>query len=250
MAAKLAQTAQQVAKIGAFSVSLKPFFTYYGGKWRSAPRLYPPPVFGTIVEPFAGSAGFSLRWPDRNVILCDSDPVVASLWLYLTRVTASEILHLPDLAEGQTTNNLGCAPEAKSLIGFWLNKGSARPEIRPSSWMQKWHPNSQWGPAIRQRIAAQLSRIRHWTVRCADYQQEDHGPATYFIDPPYQIAGARYRCGSRDINYAALGDWCRSLRGQVIVCENEGADWLPFADAVAVKGQRAGCRSEVVWLNQ
>ena len=39
---------------------LKPFWRYYGGKYRAAPA-YPPPRLGTIVEPFAGSAGYSLR---------------------------------------------------------------------------------------------------------------------------------------------------------------------------------------------
>ena len=38
------------------ATKLKPFFTYYGGKYRAAPK-YPEPVHGSIVEPFAGSAG-------------------------------------------------------------------------------------------------------------------------------------------------------------------------------------------------
>ena len=31
-----------------------------------------------------------------------------------------------------------------------------------------------------------------------------------------------------DIDYARLADWCRALPGTVDVCENVGADWLPF----------------------
>jgi hypothetical protein len=30
------------------------------------------------------------------------------------------------------------------------------------------------------------------------------------------------------LNYSELAAWCRSRPGQVIVCEEEGADWLPF----------------------
>lgn len=41
-------------------MNLKPFFTFYGGKWRAAPH-YAPPEFATIVEPFAGAAGYSVR---------------------------------------------------------------------------------------------------------------------------------------------------------------------------------------------
>lgn len=40
--------------------ALKPFWRYYGGKYRAAPR-YPVPLHRTIVEPFAGAAGYSLR---------------------------------------------------------------------------------------------------------------------------------------------------------------------------------------------
>jgi site-specific DNA-adenine methylase len=35
--------------------NLRPFFTFYGGKWRAAP-FYDAPTHGHIVEPFAGSA--------------------------------------------------------------------------------------------------------------------------------------------------------------------------------------------------
>jgi hypothetical protein len=81
-----------------------------------------------------------------------------------------------------------------------------------------------------------------------DYTQAPDVDATWYIDPPYRgRAGALYRHGSRDIDYAALGAWCKERAGQVIVCEGEGADWLPFerlADVVGVSGKRSG---EVVW---
>ena len=35
-------------------MTLRPFFSYYGGKWRSAVKHYPAPEFDQIVEPFAG----------------------------------------------------------------------------------------------------------------------------------------------------------------------------------------------------
>ncbi len=59
---------------------LRPFFGYYGGKWRDAIKHYPEPQHDTIVEPFAGSAGYSLRYANRKVILCEIDPVLASVW--------------------------------------------------------------------------------------------------------------------------------------------------------------------------
>jgi site-specific DNA-adenine methylase len=51
-------------------MSLRPFFTYTGGKYRLAPR-YPEPRHNLIIEPFAGSAGYSLRHPEREVLLID-----------------------------------------------------------------------------------------------------------------------------------------------------------------------------------
>src|SRR5262245_39743395 len=62
--------------------TIRPFFGYYGGKWRDAVRNYPPPYHGTIVEPFAGSAGYALRYWDKKVVLYERDPVVAAVWRY------------------------------------------------------------------------------------------------------------------------------------------------------------------------
>jgi hypothetical protein len=38
---------------------LRPFFSYYGAKWGLG-RHYSAPAHWTVVEPFAGSAGYSL----------------------------------------------------------------------------------------------------------------------------------------------------------------------------------------------
>lgn len=59
-----------------------PFFTFYGGKWRAAPR-YPSPIYNTIVEPFAGAAGYAVRYYERDIILIEKDPEIAALWRYL-----------------------------------------------------------------------------------------------------------------------------------------------------------------------
>jgi 16S rRNA G966 N2-methylase RsmD len=76
------------------------------------------------------------------------------------------------------------------------------------------------------------------------------GSGTWFIDPPYQRAGRHYRFGPDQIDYKELAAWCLSRPGQVIVCENHGADWLPFQSLSEVKTTRAGRRSrEVVWLS-
>lgn len=234
---------------------LKPFFCYYGGKWRDA-KHYPRPSFNTIVEPFAGAAGYSLNYPDTDVFLFDLDPVIVGVWAYLIRSTHAEISALPLLEQGQTVHDLSVCQEAKHLIGFWLNKGSSAPCLTPSAWMRSGtRPNSYWGSAIRRRIAEQVGQIKHWKVQCVSYDALPTPDATWFVDPPYQHAGKHYRKGSSGIDFTALGGWCSRLPGQVIVCENEGADWLPFRPHRDIRATPKGERSdktrslEVIWTN-
>jgi len=217
--------------------SLKPFFTFYGGKWRAAPH-YPAPMFDTIIEPFAGSAGYSMRYPDRDVVLVERDPLIAATWRYLLRVSPAEILALPDIRMDQTVDDLPVCEEARLLIGWWLNGGSSQPKKRPGAWMRRIVENGgegwvtgkkqlSWGQRVRERIASQVDAIRHWTLLEGDYEQAPAVEATWFVDPPYQGAGKHYRFS--EIDYGRLAQWCSAFwQGQVIVCENVGATWLPF----------------------
>lgn len=232
-------------------LGLRPFFCYYGGKWRSAPR-YPRPRYERILEPFAGAAGYSTRYPDRKILLVEKDPVVAALWEWLISAKESEILSLP-LEVPTTVRDLGLAPGPAALIGFWLNKGASRPMQSPSAWMRGGtSPASWWGREIRDRIASQVSAIRHWTIVHGSWTDVLQDEATYYIDPPYQRAGRHYRESA--IDYPALGAWCRGLRGQVIVCEEEGADWLPFKPFLRAKANQSRhggkvCR-EAIWYRE
>lgn len=225
-------------------MTLRPFFTYYGGKWRAAPK-YPPPMSDTIVEPFAGSAGYSMRWPDRKVVLVEKDPYVAGTWRYLLSVSEAEILALPDLGEGQSVDDLDVSQEARWLIGWWLNSGSATPKKSDGTWARRGRTYTSgggsmgWGPAARHRIASQLHAIRHWTLIEGDYTEAPDVPATWFVDPPYIDKGRHYRLGSSALDYAALAEWCQSRRGQVMVCENVGAEWLPFRPFIDIKASEA-----------
>lgn len=231
--------------------ALRPFFKYYGGKWRDAPKHYPPPAHGSIVEPFAGAAGYSVRYPHNLVRLYDVDPCIVGVWDYLIRVSARDLLALPDIAEGETTHDLRIPQEARWLIGFWINSGVASPRVSPSKWMRSGvAPGSFWGERTRLMLARQVEYIRHWRVYQASYANiGDVGTATWFIDPPYEGAGKHYRHGSAGIDYQHLGTWCRDRKGQVIVCENAGAQWLPFETLRDVKTTRAGSRSvEAVWI--
>lgn len=73
-------------------------FYYYGRKKKLSGR-YPDPTHPVIVEPFAGSAAYSLhgdRW-QRKVILVERDPEIAALWRWLIgEATPDDILGLPN----------------------------------------------------------------------------------------------------------------------------------------------------------
>ena len=168
-------------------------------------------------------AGYSVRYSDRNVILGEKDAVIFEVWDYLIRVPAREILAIPDLEPGQTVTDLPVCQEARWLVGFWLNRGASRPRTGPSAWMRAGiRPGSFWGERVRQTIAAQVDRIRHWQVFNCSYENLPFfGEATWFIDPPYQNQGKHYRHGPGDVDFPMLGDWCLTRLGQVIVCENE-----------------------------
>lgn len=240
-------------------MNLRPFFTFYGGKYRAAPH-YPAPALGTIIEPFAGSAGYALRYPDRRVILVERDPIIAATWRYLLRVTPEDVRALPDLSPGQSVDDLPVSQEARWLIGWYCGRGLASPRKTQSVWIANYiagnygkgsSPCIAWGSAVRERIATQIGHIRHWTLIEGDYSDAPDIEASWFIDPPYAVAGRHYRYGSNTIDYGRLADFCTSRRGQVIVCENEGADWLPFRPFRKIKASEAKnggkVSAEAIW---
>lgn len=237
--------------------ALKPFFSYFGSKFNIA-GLYPEPRHNRIVELFAGSAAYSCCYPEKRITLIDTNPDITITWIYLIRSSETEILSLPNIRLGQDIRDIDVCPEARILIGWWCGKGRTTPakSVQDNQWTRKYKINSRcsyWGEAIRQRIAQQQQYIRHWKVICDDwdnYVESSRREATWFIDPPYQNAGIHYPYNG--IDYRLLSSACYQLRGQVIVCENEGADWMPFRHLRQIKANNSvpgevRYRDEVVW---
>ena len=230
--------------------TLRPFWLYYGSKWRAAPR-YPKPTNGTIIEPFAGAAGYAMRYPERRVILVDKYAVIAGIWRYLISVSPGEIRRIP-VVDAVDDLPLWVPQEARDLVGFAMNHATVSPRKTLSSGLRRLRATRRrfvsWSEDMRERVASQVERIRHWRIIEGDYASVDI-EATWFIDPPYNNKAGGYYVHSR-LDYTTLGEWCKSRRGQVIVCENEGASWLPFRPFTTLKAGVNGRGSkEVIWTN-
>lgn len=214
---------------------LRPFWGYYGGKFRLAPK-YPKPRYQTIIEPFAGAAGYSLRYHDRDIILVEKYPVVAEMWRFLIGTTPQEVLRIP---EAEHVDDLpSWVPEgARHLVGFCLNPATTAPSKSLSAGCKKLRTMGRrfqgWNAAHREYVAIQVPLVKHWRIIEGDYTKAPDVKATWFVDPPYQVAGKYYKAQPSD--FSALGEWCLSRRGQLLVCENDGAKWLPFVPFVDAK---------------
>ena len=217
-------------------------WSYYGSK-RKIAKHYPEPVRKTIIEPFAGTAAYSLygdRWK-KEVILVDKYSVIVDIWKYLQQASEKDIRGLPDMAKGdKVTDHKHLTVVERSLIGFCINRGNPRPVITANNY-NNWNRD-------REKIADNLYRIRHWTVVEGSYTDIDPNiDATWFIDPPYQVKGYKYK--HNKIDFKNLSKWVEKLEGQVIVCENVGANWLEFDPLVEFTGV-GGKNNEAIYYRE
>lgn len=218
-------------------------FYYLGRKQRIA-GLYEDPKFDRIIEPFAGSAAYSLhgnRWRN-DVTLVEKDPNTCDVWRYLIAATPRDIAALPDVRPGDKLSDHRqlCNGELW-LMRYHICPGSSQ----RSNVVSKF---TRWNGSKR-HIAANLHKIRHWTLIEGDYRNAPAVDATWFIDPPYHRSGRFYM--TNDVDYAELGPWAMTRRGQVTVCEQEGADWLPFQPLISHhRVARGGRTTELIWRNE
>jgi 16S rRNA G966 N2-methylase RsmD len=219
----------------------KNMFSYYGSKSKIV-HLYPSPKHGKVIEPFAGSARYALKWFDRDVLLVDKYDVVVKVWRYLQQASVKDIMSLPTLKLGDDIRTLKVSDEEKMFLGMLAGVASTSPRWKVSAYSAEQHGRKNQ----LKRIADQLYKIRHWIIRQGSYEDIENVEATWFIDPPYQVGGNGYK--HKKIDYPALALWSKERNGQVIVCENTKADWMKF---YPMKGLH-GAMSETVeafWSN-
>ena len=202
-------------------------FYYYGRKKQIA-KYYPEPNCATIIEPFAGAASYSLygeNWRKR-VILVEKDPRVAGLWQWLIEeATVSDIRKMPDLKTGDYSSDFLHIIHAATKMAFKFKRIKVTPVLE-----RNWE--------ISKRIFENnLFKIKHWKIICGDYSEAPDIEATWFIDPPYKgDSGMGYGYGSNLIDYDKLAIWAKKRKGEIIFCEGEEGDYLPFKPLILLKG--------------
>lgn len=195
-----------------------------------------------------------MRYPERNVVLVEKYAIVAEIWRYLIRVSESEIRAIPAGVRHIDELPSWVPAPARNLVGWWFNSATVSPRVSLSVGRLKLASMGRnfegWTEATRERVASQLSAIRHWQIVEGDYTLAPDVEASWFIDPPYNNKAGSYYI-EKGLDYTALGAWCRQRSGQVIVCENEGATWLPFRPFATLKAGVNGHGShEVIWENR
>lgn len=214
-------------------------FSYYGSKSKII-DLYPSPKHDKIIEPFAGSARYALKWFDRDVLLVDKYEVIIKIWHYLQQASKKDIFGLPEPSYKQSINDFNLAEGERLLMSFLVARGVASSQYI----VQKFSDIKK----AKADIARQLYKIQHWEVRLGGNESISNKVATWFIDPPYQSGGHNYHFGNKEINYTHLAQWCKSRQGQIIVCENTKSDWLPFWPMRKMSGAYSKT-TEAIWSN-
>ena len=221
-------------------------FNYYGRKGRII-KFYPAPKYDFIVEPFAGSASYATAYSNRNIILNDLDESVYRAWRCIIGSTRDQIRLLPEPVKGESLSDYDLTEDERSLIAFTLSAGAFR-----STSCSQWAAEHQLTRLMKDKVLKHHLHFKRWKIFNKDYRELDDYEATWFIDPPYMSGGEYYI--KNKINYRELAAWCKSRRGQVIVCENGKADWLPFVPLVYTRGVKTIGNTkkktiELIWTN-
>jgi site-specific DNA-adenine methylase len=217
-------------------------FSYYGSKSKIV-DYYPPPKYKKIIEPFAGSARYSLKYWQNDVTIVDKFKNVIDVWKWLQQCSKNDILGLPKLVKGLDIRKLDISEVERTFLSFLVASG------RPSNIVTKFMEHDNGNQKRYENIANQLENIRHWKIIHGSYEDLENQEATWFIDPPYQFGGEHYKHGTKDLNFNKLAEWCKSRNGQVIVCENMKADWLDFKPMIQIQGACQTNTTEAIWSN-
>lgn len=215
-------------------------FYYYGRKKQIA-RHYPSPNYEKIIEPFAGSAAYSLyrnNWR-KTVFIVEKDEKVASIWKWLIEDATPQIIEgLPELKVGEKSSEFLHIVHAATKMAFHYKTIKVTPVLA-----RNWEISKRY-------MKDNLFKVKHWKIIYGDYTNAPDIAATWFIDPPYQDSSGRgYRYGSNLIDYENLASWARTRKGEVIFCESQNANYLPFKPLLDLKGIAGKTSREAIYYH-
>lgn len=207
---------------------LRPLFKHFGSKWASS-KHYPAPLPDSrIFEPFAGSAGYSLRYHWHQVTIWETDPHLQELWCWLIyKATSTDVLDIPlNVPEGTDIRSLGLSWGQQLLLKHWQRTNNVG-----NCWtISKWGSSSgQWTKNTQIRVADEVNAIKHWKFEQPSWIE----PGTYHCDSPYFY---NYQYKQKRFNYEQyVANINKIPPGSLImaceaVCPKTGAvpDYLPF----------------------
>jgi hypothetical protein len=165
--------------------------------------------------------------------------ITFGIWKWLiNEATPESIRALPDLKIGDKTSEFLHIIHAASKMAFKYKTIKVTPVLE-----RNWEIS-------KRTMAENLYKIKHWEIICGDYTCAPNIIATWFIDPPYKSSpGMGYRYGSDSIDYEFLAKWALERKGEVIFCEGEYGDYLPFRNLKELKGVAGKSSSEKIFYN-
>jgi hypothetical protein len=207
---------------------LNPLLKWYGSK-HSSGKHYPAPLPGsTIFEPFAGSAGYALRYHWHPVVIWENNPRLQELWCWLIyKASSQDILDIPlNVPEGTDIRTLGMSWGQQLLLKHWQRTNNVGECWTVSKWGSL---PGQFTSNTRARVADQVNAIKHWQFRQPTWTE----PGTYLCDSPY-IYNYQYKV--KNFDYPAyVANVNKIPPGSLIiaceaVCPKTGRipDYLPF----------------------
>lgn len=222
-------------------------WSYYGSKSKIV-DYYPPPKYGKIIEPFAGSARYSLKYFDRDILLVDKYEIVVKVWNWLQKCSYNDIINLPRLTKGMDIRTLSLSEDELNFVGFMAGVAQGCPRMIVSPFAAIHFEESR--QSKYKTVADQLHKIRHWVIKQDSFENIPNDTATWFIDPPYQYGGQhQYKHGNKQLDFIKIASFCKERKGHVIVCENTKADWLDFVPLKKIQGAANSFTTEAIWSN-
>src|SRR6185369_4284263 len=102
-------------------------WSYYGAKTNIV-HLYPKPMHDKIIEPFAGTARYALRYFEKEILLVDKYHVITDIWKWLQQCSPADITSLPRFKAGDNINDFTYdCDEQRYLVGFLVGFGLTDP---------------------------------------------------------------------------------------------------------------------------